>query len=194
MLKSRVEPAVRRHVPGEPGIWIFILGDMGIFLILFLTYLHSRSADPALFDTSQRELNQAFGVVNTLLLLTSSLFVAAGVQATRVGRTTMAPRLFLGGFVLGFAFIGSKVIEYHQKYGDGITPSTDHFFMYYYAMTGLHLLHVVTGLGILLYLMVRSRSPRLKPIQLAFVEGGACFWHMVDLLWIVIFPLLYLAK
>jgi nitric oxide reductase NorE protein len=186
----------RRHVPGEEGVWVFILGDMAVFALLFGVYLYYRAADPSLFRVSQQGLDQTFGAVNTLLLLASSLFVVTGVRAIRRPAAQVAPRLFAAAFACGLGFVLNKYLEYSDKLSHGIKPATNDFWMYYYVLTGLHLFHLLLGLGVLAFCFVQSRKPALAldPVRFAFVEGGACFWHMVDLLWIVLFPLLYLVK
>lgn len=87
-----------------------------------------------------------------------------------------------------------KAFEYHEKFAAGITPKTNDFFMYYFVLTGLHLAHVVIGLVVLLIFARRNRAPAPTSTHIAFFEGAACFWHMVDLVWIVIFPLLFLVR
>jgi len=189
------EPASRQtHVPGEAGVWVFILGDMLVFALLFLTYLYYRADDPGLFAQSQARLDQTFGAVNTLLLLLSSLMVLTAVRAIRHRRHRIASRLIAGAFACGIAFSILKVLEYHDKIAHHLTPATNDFFMVYFIVTGLHWFHLIVGLCVLSALIVLTRRPRLSAGQLAFVEGGACFWHMVDLLWIVLFPLLYLVR
>jgi len=185
--------AAARHVPGETGTWIFIFGDMLVFAVLFATYLYYRGEDPGLFSRSQEALNPTYGAVNTLLLLVSSLLVVLAVHSVRRGLRGVAPRLIAGAFVCGVGFSAMKIVEYSDKVGHEITPATNDFFMYYFVLTGLHWFHLLLGLAVLSYLFVLSRRPSLTPRQFAFLEGGACFWHMVDLLWIVLFPLLYLV-
>lgn len=180
------------HLPGEVGAWVFILGDMTIFAVLFATFLVARGKDVSLFSSSQVALNQDFGVANTLVLLTSSVLIAWGVRSIREGKGP-ASWLFLGAFACGLSFSALKCMEYVGKVHHGITPATNDFYMYYFVLTGLHWFHVALGMVVLLVLFRLARKPSLTDQQLAFVEGGACFWHMVDLLWIVLFPLLYLA-
>lgn len=185
----------RGHVPGEPGIWVLLFGDMMVFTILFGVYLHARGQQPDLFAQSQSALNRNFGAINTLVLLTSSLLVVFAVQAIRSPEwRPYAHRLTLAGFGVGACFIVIKGIEYHEKLAAGITPSTNEFFMYYFVLTGLHLAHVTVGLAVLIALSRLARKTTPTSTQIAFFEGGACFWHMVDLLWIVIFPLLFLVR
>jgi nitric oxide reductase NorE protein len=190
--------ARERHLPGEEGTWVFILGDMTVFAVFFATYLYYRGQQRALFVESQHSLVQGYGVINTLLLLTSSLCVVLGMKAVR-GRlagepTRAAPWLFGGALACGLGFSAMKFVEYGEKLAAGITPATNDFFMYYFILTGLHFFHLILGMGVLVFLIRAGRRTSMSVRQFAFVEGGACFWHMVDLLWIVLFPLLYLVK
>ncbi|MGN7780416.1 cytochrome c oxidase subunit 3 [Mycolicibacterium sp. 22603] len=184
----------QRHLPGEEGMWVFIFGDMTVFAMLFGVYLYYRAADVAEFNRSQLLLNQTFGVVNTLVLLTSSLLVVTALRAIRGGALPLARWLLYGAMACGVAFIANKAIEYGQKISMDIVPATNDFFMYFYVMTGLHLLHVVIGLALLWFMVTLTRRQVRGERELRYLEGAACFWHMVDLLWIVIFPLLYLVK
>jgi nitric oxide reductase NorE protein len=168
---------------------------MVVFMVLFAVYLNRRAQDKELFASSQDALNRSFGAVNTVILLTSSLLVVFAVRAMRSDRLRhLASPLTLAGVVVGAGFVVVKVLEYHEKISAGITPSTNDFFMYYFVLTGLHLAHVVIGLAVLVALSRLARVAEPTRTQYAFFEGGACFWHMVDLLWIVIFPLLFLVR
>jgi nitric oxide reductase NorE protein len=104
------------------------------------------------------------------------------------------PRLLLGGAVTGLMFVASKSIEYFHKFVDGITPGTNPFYMWYFTLTGIHLIHVLVGTSLLTYLWVRSRRGTYDHLHRAVPESVASFWHLVDLLWVVLFPLLYLMK
>lgn len=183
-----------KHVPGEPGIWILIFGDMVVFTVLFTVYLNSRGRNEALFADSQAALNQTLGAINTLVLLCSSMLIVLAALAFRSEqRRHLAPRLTVAGAAVGSCFVVVKVIEYHEKVAAGFTPSTNEFFMYYFVLTGLHLAHVVIGLVVLTVLSRLARKPAPTRTHIAFFEGGACFWHMVDLLWLIIFPLFFLV-
>jgi len=184
-----------RHVPGEEGAWIFILGDMCVFGVFFATFLHARISDPARFALDQSELNQNFGAINTVLLLVSSLFVVLASRAIQSSRQRrLAPRLFAVAGLCGAAFLAIKIVEYAEKINHGITPQTSEFFMYYFVLTGLHAFHLVIGLVVLTVLFKLSQKPEMTKNQRSFFEGGACFWHMVDLLWLVLFPLIFLVR
>lgn len=184
-----------RKIPGEAGIWVFIFGDLLLFAYLFLLYLYYRTGDPELFARSQRHLNTDLGVAYTLLLLTSSLFAVISLRLIRARNGWAAPHFVLAAMGCGVAFIGMKVVEYYTKVDAGITPGTNYFYLFYYVLTGLHLAHVAIGLGVLAFMLwLARRAPHLSPLRLSLAEGCACFWHMVDLLWLVIFPLLYLVS
>lgn len=185
-------PRVRR-LPGEEGIWVFILGDMAVFAAFFGTIVYTRTQDPALFERSQAQLSQTAGMVNTLLLLTSSLAVAVGVQWTRdPARRAQAARLFHGAALCGVGFAVVKAVEYATKIADGVSTAGNDFWMYFFVFTGIHLVHVLVGIGLLLFTARLARREEAGPRDQALIESGASYWHMVDLLWMVLFALLYL--
>jgi nitric oxide reductase NorE protein len=184
-----------RHIPGEPGIWVLLFGDMVVFAVLFGVYLQRRGQDKELFAQSQDNLNRTFGAINTLVLLCSSMLVVLAVSALRSERYRhLASGLTLAAVGVGACFVVIKGIEYHKMIASDMTPSVNEFYMYYFILTGLHLAHVIVGLGVLIALSALARRPAPTPTRIAFFEGGGCFWHMVDLLWIVIFPLLFLVR
>ena len=183
-----------RRLPGVDGIWVFIGADSVIFAILFLSFMQDRLKNPAVFEASRQTLNMHLGGLDTLILLTSSWSVALAVQAMKRDQIDREPRLLLGGAVTGLMFMASKSVEYFQKFAHGITPGTNPFFMWYFTLTGIHLAHVVTGTSLLTYLWVRSRRGTYDHLHRAVPESVASFWHLVDLLWVVLFPLLYLMK
>ena len=183
---------VRNHVPGELSMWFFVIGDLLIFGVYFIGYIYYRGQNADLFLESQARLNLDIGAINTVILLTSSLFVALGTSAARNGKRPEAIRLFGIAFAFGVAFPVMKAFEYIPEITAGLTPGTNLFFMYYYVMTGLHLCHVMLGLVILGF-VIRSLRISARP-RMPFVETAATYWHMVDLLWILLFALLYLMR
>lgn len=191
---ERVRPARHqtRHQPGEGSMWVFVLGDFVIFGAYFVIYMVQRGRDASLFVAAQQHLNLTIGVVNTVVLLTSSWFVARGVQACRDADFAGALRLVGYGGGCGLLFIAFKGYEWATEIGRGLTLASNDFFMFYYMLTGVHLFHVVIGLVILAVVVRELRSPQLR--RVAVVESGATYWHMVDLLWIVIFALLYVMR
>lgn len=190
---SVVQAPHASRIPAEPGIWILLFGDMTVFSVLFAIYLHQQSLAPAVFTHAQLQLDRTTGVINTIVLLTSSLLVVLATSAAQRGDARRSRRLLFAGAAIGSLFIALKAHEYHSLISSGFTPSSNAFFMYYFVLTGLHLAHVALGLVLLTALAATTRS-RPSPTRLVFVEGGACFWHMVDLLWIVIFPLVFLVR
>ena len=182
------------HVPGEVGIWVFVLGDMTVFAMLFAGFVWYRSEQLALYLQSQAALNQAFGAINTLLLLTSSWFVVMGTDAARRDARALARRLFAAAFLCGLGFALVKFFEYREKVMQGLTPVANEFYSFYYMLTGLHLLHVLIGMAVLVFVFLRTGAGIKTPQDRSFLESSATYWHMVDLLWIVLFPLLYLMK
>ena len=174
-------------------MWVFILGDMMVFALVFCVFMYYRSKQPALFDRSQGALHRSFGGINTLLLLTSSLCVVTGVHAVRGRMRRLATVMIAAAMACGFAFLLNKGLEWSDLLTHGHKPTANSFFMYFFVLTGIHAFHLLIGMGALTALLVLSRKKSLSKLQLAFVEGGACFWHMVDLLWIVLFALLYLV-
>ncbi len=183
-----------RHVPGEAGLWILLLGDMIVFAVLFLVYLQHRGQQPALFAASQNTLNRNFGAINTLVLLSSSVLVVLATRVVRTPQCQNAPRLIVGAITLGLTFVGIKAIEYRHLFDADITSHMNTFFVYYFTLTGLHLAHLFMGLIVLAVLLKLSRKRDLTTGQYKLFEGGACFWHMLDLLWLIIFPLVFLVR
>jgi nitric oxide reductase NorE protein len=181
------------HVPGEVGIWVLILGDMTVFALFFGVFMHYRDHEPVVFRHSQATLNHTFGAVNTILLLTSSLFVVMGVTAVRRRMRTVAPKLFVLALLCGVGFSVIKILEYSAKANAGIGLNTNDFYMYYFILTGIHWFHLMIGMGVLVFMWRLSRGP-VDDKRIGYLEAGASYWHMVDLLWIVLFPLIYLVK
>ncbi len=173
-------------------MWFFILGDLLIFGVYFVAYMIYRGQDSALFLESQQHLSPGIGVINTVVLLTSSWCLALGTEAARRGKTDDAYRLLASTAVIGALFPILKMVEWVPKILAGYTPGENLFFMYYYVMTGLHLCHVLMGLVIIGFML---RSLKVSPsLDIKFIEAGAIYWHMVDLLWLVLFALFYLMR
>jgi nitric oxide reductase NorE protein len=183
-----------RRLPGVEGVWVFIGADSVIFAILFLTFMQDRLKTPALFEASRNTLNMHLGGIDTLILLTSSWSVALAIQALKRDLIDQVPRYLLGGVLTGLMFVVSKSIEYFQKFAHGLTPGTNPFYMWYFTLTGIHLAHVLLGTSLLTYLWIRSRRGAYTSSHRGVPESVASFWHLVDLLWIVLFPLLYLMR
>jgi nitric oxide reductase NorE protein len=190
--QSRRVADTRGHVPGEASMWFFVIGDLLIFAVYFVGYMYFRGQNHQLFLASQARLSVDIGAINTVVLLTSSLFVALGTAAARAGNIAAGLRGFWIGLAFGAAFPLLKMFEWIPEVTAGLTPGTNLFFMYYYVMTGMHLCHVALGLVILCF-VIRNLKTSTTP-KISFIETGATYWHMVDVLWLVLFALLYLMR
>ncbi|MGE2715300.1 cytochrome c oxidase subunit 3 family protein [Mycolicibacterium litorale] len=178
------------HLPGDGAMWVMVLGDLIIFGAYFVIYLVHRAMAPEAFLAAQQHLSLTAGVLNTLVLLTSSWFVARGVLTARAGDHPRALRFTYAGGLCGAVFIGIKAYEWSAKITQGYSLGSGEFFGFYYMLTGVHLFHVALGL-LILGIVVRELKTRRR---MSMVESGATYWHMVDLLWIVIFALLYVMR
>ncbi|OLT23191.1 cytochrome C oxidase subunit III [Actinomadura sp. CNU-125] len=184
-------PARQRRLPGDVDMWVMVLGDLFFFGCYFVTYMVFRAMSTEEFTASQQHLNVGIGVVNTVILLTSSLFAALAVLAVREEALRDARRLLVTAGACGVLFSLVKVYEWYAKLSQGHTIH-DEFFSFYYVLTGVHLVHVAFGLLALGIAVRELRAPhRRRP---AIVEQSVLFWHMIDLLWVVIFALLYLMR
>jgi nitric oxide reductase NorE protein len=183
-----------RRLPGVDGVWVAIGADAVIFALLFGSFMQARLQDPQVFEASRQTLNLNLGGIDTIILLTSSWAVALAVQALKRDLVDRVPRYLLCASLTGVLFMVSKSVEYFEKFADGITPATNAFYMWYFTLTGIHLVHVIFGTGLLTYLWIGSRRGRYSSSNRVVPECVASYWHLVDLLWIVIFPLLYLQK
>jgi len=180
------------YLPGTPSMWFFIIGDLIIFGVYFVSYMAYRVQYHDTFLQSQQQLNQSIGVVNTVILLTSSLFVALGTAAAREDNARDARRLFGMAAATGAVFPLLKMFEWIPEVSAGLTPGTNLFFMFYYVMTGLHLLHVLVGLTLMGFVMNTLRTAARPTVR--FVETAGLYWHMVDVLWLVLLALFYLMR
>lgn len=193
-MTDTVTPPHTRRIPGESGTWVFLFGDMLVFGAFFVTFLVERAKAPEVFDTARATLHLGVGVLNTLVLLTSSLLVVLALNALRAGAGSIATRATAGAMAFGLVFIALKVYEYISLATAGHGPGANDFYLYYFILTGLHLFHVCLGLGALSFVLTQTRRAELSDTRTALVEGAACFWHLVDLLWIFLFALLYLVS
>ena len=179
--------------PGTDGIWTFVFIDMIVFSLFFIVYLSERMRIPGVFAASQADLNPTFGLVNALVLLTSSLFVAEAVTSARQGRPLLVRAKLALALLCGALFSASKLTEYAGKFAAGISPVTNSFFSFYFLLTMIHFLHVLAGMVFIAHCLARANAEAGRPAYLAKLENTGLFWHFVDLLWLFLFPLLYLA-
>lgn len=193
-MRAIAAPAHQKRIPGEGGTWVFLFGDMLVFGAFFVTFLVERSKAPDVFDAARSTLHIGIGVISTLVLLTSSLCIVLTLNAVRAAQRPLATRAAAAAMAFGLLFIALKVYEYISLGAAGHGPGANDFYLYYFILTGLHLFHVCLGLGALSFVLTQTRRPELSDTRTALVEGAACFWHLVDLLWIFLFALLYLVS
>lgn len=191
MTQTESAPVLRRGLPGDGDMWVMVLGDMVIFAGYFVVFLIYRTMNHAEFLAAQQHLDITIGVLNTVILLTSSWLVARAVLATRAGRHDLAIRLIYAGGAGGVLFMVLKGYEWFRKLAAGQTNS-EMFYSFYYVITGVHLVHVLIGLIVLGVLVRELRNPSRR--RASMVESGAIYWHMVDLLWVIIFALFYVMR
>jgi nitric oxide reductase NorE protein len=172
-------------------MWVMVLGDMFFFGCYFIIYMVFRARAVQDFSAAQRQLHIGIGVINTVVLVTSSLLAARAVIAVRDGALAQARRMLWATGGCGVLFILIKAYEWHDEISHGHTISNE-FFSFYYVFTGLHLVHLAFGLLILGVALRELRNPRKQ--RPGIVEQSVLFWHMIDLLWVVIFALLYLMR
>lgn len=183
-----------RRLPGDLAIWVFILAEMLAFAVFFAAYAFARAGNPELFNFYQQTLDRDAGAINTVLLITGSWFVALAVRAAGRDDGAWIARHIGLGFLCGAGFLAVKVFEYAEKFGAGITLSTNTFYMFYISLTFFHFMHVVLGMVILAVLWLQARRGAYGSHDAHGLESGAAYWHMVDLLWIVLFPLVYVMR
>jgi nitric oxide reductase NorE protein len=164
------------------------------FAVFFATYAFARAKNVEMFNLYQQTLDRNLGALNTLLLITGSWFVVLAVQAAHRDDKPAISRNILLGWLCGAGFLAVKVIEYAEKFGAGISLSTNTFYMFYISLTFFHFMHVILGMVILTVLWFQSRNGLYGSHGANGLESGAAYWHMVDLLWIILFPLVYVMR
>ena len=174
------------QLPGNPMMWLLILSELLIFGAGFIGFTVAFILDPETFRAAQDTLNRTAGAVNTMVLVTSGLFAALAVRAEADGQTARMRLNVALAILFGLVFLAVKAVEYGDKIAHGITIDTNNFYTLYYLLTGFHALHVVFGIIILAIVAVKHSLDNL--------ETGAAFWHMVDLVWVILFPVVYLLR
>jgi nitric oxide reductase NorE protein len=179
-----------RRLPGDSHIWVMVLGEFFVFGSYFVVYMLDRASSPDDYVASQEHLNVGLGVLNTIILMTSSLLVALAVIATKHGDAKSAERKVLAAGACGLLFTVIKAYEWHHE--AQYYSIHNEFLSHYYALTGVHMFHLLVGLIVLGVVVRELRDPRRQ--RLGTVEQGALYWHMIDVIWVVIFAVLYLMR
>ncbi len=186
------------------GMWVFLITEILFFGGLFLTYLVYRNWYPGAFAAASHELDVTLGTTNTVVLITSSLTMALAVHAAQTGSRKALNVFLVLTMVLGATFLGIKSVEYYHKFVEHHVPGLGFqfeaeyfrhaqiFFSLYFVMTGLHALHMIVGLGIMAWMLVWANDGTIDAEYASPIEISGLYWHFVDIVWIFLFPLLYL--
>ena len=184
------------------GMWIFIFTELLLFGGLFLVYSVYRAQYPKEFHEASLELNVTIGALNTVVLLISSMTVAMSLTALQRNNKGLSLKLLGVTLLMAFIFLVNKYFEWGAKFHHGLYPGSEimeklehgHllYFSLYFFTTGLHALHIIIGMTILLVVYFKIKSNKIHSEKFVFLENGALYWHLVDLIWIFLFPLLYL--
>lgn len=174
------------ELPGDPMIWVLIFSELAVFGLLLGTFAVARAVNPSEFASGQAMLDINLAGLNTVVLVTSGWAAARGAAAARTRAVLACRRWLVLAIGLGGAFIAIKLFEYANEIAAGAGLETSTFFTLYFLLTGFHLLHVALGMVIL--------AIALPGAAVATIETGASFWHMVDLVWVLMFPIIYLVR
>ena len=179
------------YPPGGILLWIIIFLELITFGIALLAMVYSAKQDPILFHESRLQLNVTFGTINTAFLLTSGFFMANTVHELKQNEDSKAKKYLLVTMLFGLLFLILKAIEYSLKIEAGLVMGTNTFFSFYWMLTLFHVIHVIVGLIILVSVYWGLKKEN-GSIQMEDVEASAAFWHMCDLIWLLLFPVIYL--
>ena len=182
---------VMKYPPGDLAIWIFIMAELLVFGLFFASYAVTRIDNIELFEFYQQSLDRRAALWNTLALISSSYFVVQAVLAINRARQQQAFIFMLLALLMGLVFMAIKTQEFAHHIDQGITLSTNTFYMFYLSMAFFHYLHVALGLIVLAVLANNIRKGCYSQHDYNGLESGASYWHMVDLVWIILFPLVY---
>lgn len=185
------------------GMWLFIFTEMLLFGGLFIVYSIYRYLHPVAFGLAAEELDVTIGTVNTVILLVSSMTIAMSLTAMQKGNKKLT-LMFLGATLfLALVFLVNKYFEWGEKISHGLYPGSEQlhgfghgdtlFFGLYYFMTGLHALHIIIGVVVIAAVMFRVHKEKVHSTKFALLENTGLYWHLVDLIWIFLFPLFYLV-
>ena len=183
-----------RLLPGDFAIWFFIFAELLVFAIAFLSYAVVRVQNVEMFNQYQLTLNRELGAANTLLLITASYFVVRAIHAIRLDEVKSCIKWLYASLACGSGFLLLKSLEYYDKFAEGINLSTNTFYMFYLSLTMFHFLHVILGMIILLAVAIKAQRGGYSAQDHIGIETGASYWHMVDLVWIILFPLVYIIR
>jgi nitric oxide reductase NorE protein len=182
---------LEKRLPGDLAMWFFILAELTVFAILFIGFAVSEQLNSAMFIEGKAKLHQISGLINTLTLITSSFIVALALNAMHKGEGKKSAKLLVIAKLVACVYIAVKVWEYLSLFEQNIGIETNTFFTLYFMITFFHLMHVLLGMVILIFITVKAAKNEYNASNISGFESGASYWHMVDMLWIILFPLIY---
>lgn len=189
--KSEKSSSIEKRLPGDLAMWFFILAELTVFAILFIGFAVSEQLNEQMFVEGKSQLHQVSGLINTLTLITSSFFVALALTKMHQGKGKQSAQLLVIAKLIACIYIGVKIWEYLSLFDQGIGIETNTFFTLYFMITFFHLMHVLLGMVILVFVALKAVKNHYNESNISGFESGASYWHMVDLLWIILFPLIY---
>jgi cytochrome c oxidase subunit 3 len=205
-LQHHFSDVEQQYDAATTGMWIFLITEVMFFGGLFAGYTIYRNAYPVAWGEASRQLDIVLGTVNTAVLICSSFSMAMAVRSAQLGHRKALSWFLVATLFLGLVFLGIKGVEYSQKFAEHLVPGPSFefaaplarnaqlFFSFYFALTGLHALHMVVGVGILTTLLIRVARGDFPPTYHWPVEISGLYWHFVDIVWIFLYPLLYLIN
>jgi len=185
---------LRRHLPGDLAMWFFILAELSVFAILILAFAVTQALKPQMFSESRLLLNTSTGLAMTLSLLTAGLFAALAQEQVRHSRPRHGAVFLLMALLAASVYVVLKLTEYRHLLASGLGMEHHTFFTLYWILTGFHFLHVLLGMVILGWLAERCRRGLYDASKRSGFESGVLYWHMVDLIWVMLFPLVYVLS
>ena len=204
-LREQFETAEQQKDASVLAMWIFLVTEIMFFGGMFLAYTAYRSFYPEVFGAASRTLSATIGAVNTAVLLTSSYTMVLAVRSAQLGRRNALILFLILTMLFGGVFLGVKAYEWHEKFvehhvpgptfhleGEPLQGQAQLFFSLYFAMTGLHAVHMIIGMGIMIVMVYRAYKGRFSSSYYTPIDVAGLYWHFVDVIWIFLFPLLYL--
>jgi nitric oxide reductase NorE protein len=180
------------YPPGGILIWLLMILEVFTFLGATLVFVYYRKNNLEEFTQSKEMMSALVGTINTIILITSGYFMALSVNKLRENNTSKSSQFMLIGLLLGILFLVVKGAEFYNKIDLGIGFNYNTFFTFYWLMTGFHFVHVLFGVGLLVYMYFAVKNRKYSDNDMFDVEASAAYWHMCDLIWVLIFPVLYL--
>ncbi|AHL33764.1 cytochrome C oxidase [Pseudomonas brassicacearum] len=192
MFTSAETATPSRRLPGDLAMWFFILAELTVFALLLLAFAVAQALHPHVFNEGRHLLDRSTGLAMTLSLLTAGLFAALAQEQVRQDRPRRGALFLCVALLLASGYVAIKLTEYAHLLANGLGMEHDTFFTLYWILTAFHFLHVLLGMVILGWLAEGCRRRRYDSQRCSGLESGVLYWHMVDLVWVLLFPLVYI--